>query len=751
MESKPIDINDCDKIMEIYNELLAKETELSKELNSITSTQNKLLSEHSAIETEIERINSEIEKAKKEKSSINEEQLNQLTTKTIDFFLKNVNSVDLTKLNLQIRLEYKQMTIIKTITDENLTFEKLKEETKLQFGKDADEFFFMDKEGNIFLDELKVVYALFPFTKVKVDKFEPVIRVVDKNVLRAVKDQVIIEPPEEIINETERKLTYKQQIKQYFQKNAKHLLFSLFYICFIACWSQSCLTYLQAKDYRTYTNSLKEFTYYMGNSQTLSFDIYDSLKQYFFDEESPFTHANIPIGQIRFVENIAKINEKCKSERYTIIDKEQCINIFSHISKKDSYSYKKTPSFGNIEGELNSHNNDGFVTDIPFTEEGIDKIDIKITKETISLLIILNFYNIHLNSINSYRILLENRGNNLMPFEHIAIVYLDQKVDGYLIASIILSLISIVLMLYYLSHKRTKENPLQTTSCCNRLIQKFKDNFNPFLPWNYILVINFLFYYAMIIFRYTYLGNFKDINLSQDEYIEKFQTLAFRNMLVSLLSGINLLIFYFILLPILNHYLREFKVITRTIKAYMFTMLSLFFGIIFPFLMITMYVSYFMFGDYYNHSQSYSKRLTFIFLKTIQIFFRGSFDYMDYSIQLTELARNTALTNNSVIQIIDKVGPSGYIIYSLIHYFFTYVFIRGCVIGCCYLTYRDQYIQTLRDEEFKRKEKLRQERKKRKDEIQKLVEMNKKDNVKDNDENSDLIDSNQIELNVKES
>jgi hypothetical protein len=158
-----------------------------------------------------------------------------------------------------------------------------------------------------------------------------------------------------------------------------------------------------------------------------------------------------------------------------------------------------------------------------------------------------------------------------------------------------------------------------------------------------------------------------------------------------------------------------------------------------------------MFGDYYNHSQSYSKRLTFIFLKTIQIFFRGSFDYMDYPIQLTDLAKNISLANSSLIQIIDKVGPSGYIIYSLIHYFFTYVFIRGCVIGCCYLTYRDQYIQTLRDEEFKRKEKLRQERKKRKDEIQKLVEMNKKDNVKDNDENSDLIDSNQIELNVKES
>ena len=218
MESKPIDINDCDKIMEIYNELLAKETELSKELNSITSTQNKLLGEHSAIETEIERINYEIERAKKEKSSINEEQLNQITTQTIDFFLKNVNSVDLTELNLQIRIEYKQMTIIKTLTNENLTFEKLKEETKLQFGKDANEFFFMDKEGNIFLDELRVVYALFPFTKVKVDKFEPVIRVVDKNVLRAVKDQVIIEPPEEIINTTERKLTCKEQIKQFCKK-----------------------------------------------------------------------------------------------------------------------------------------------------------------------------------------------------------------------------------------------------------------------------------------------------------------------------------------------------------------------------------------------------------------------------------------------------------------------------------------------------------------------------------------------------
>ena len=40
-----------------------------------------------------------------------------------------------------------------------------------------------------------------------------------------------------------------------------------------------------------------------------------------------------------------------------------------------------------------------------------------------------------------------------------------------------------------------------------------------------------------------------------------------------------------------------------------------------------MFISYFMYGDFHN---KYYKNLTFIFLKVLQSFFRGTIDNKDY-------------------------------------------------------------------------------------------------------------------------
>ena len=180
MENKKITIKDYDAVKQKYAKLLETEKNLNNELNNINEQQKKLVKELADIESSTEQKLEEINKAKLKGSSINQEELHKKCKEAIDHFLIDVYPSNQEGLNLQIRIEYKQMKISKTLTDENMTFEKLKTETKLQFGKDANEFYFTDDEGNIFLDELRVVSALFPLSSVKVDNYEPVIKVVDK-------------------------------------------------------------------------------------------------------------------------------------------------------------------------------------------------------------------------------------------------------------------------------------------------------------------------------------------------------------------------------------------------------------------------------------------------------------------------------------------------------------------------------------------------------------------------------------------
>ena len=128
MENKKITIKDYDAVKQKYAKLLETEKNLNNELNNINEQQKKLVKELADIESSTEQKLEEINKAKLKGSSINQEELHKKCKEAIDHFLIDVYPSNQEGLNLQIRIEYKQMKISKTLTDENMTFEKLKTE-----------------------------------------------------------------------------------------------------------------------------------------------------------------------------------------------------------------------------------------------------------------------------------------------------------------------------------------------------------------------------------------------------------------------------------------------------------------------------------------------------------------------------------------------------------------------------------------------------------------------------------------------
>ena len=123
-----------------------------------------------------------------------------------------------------------------------------------------------------------------------------------------------------------------------------------------------------------------------------------------------------------------------------------------------------------------------------------------------------------------------------------------------------------------------------------------------------------------------------------------------------------------------------------------------------------------MAGDYY---EGIYRNLSFIFIKVLQSFFRGSIDHFEYQ---NTGAYDNDYSKNENTQLRYKIGNAGYIIYSLIYYFFTFVFVKGCVVGICYLAYRNEYIRTVDNEEKRKKEELIAQKLKKRNEEQKAKE-----------------------------
>ena len=61
-----------------------------------------------------------------------------------------------------------------------MTFKELKQEISILFNKPENEFFFTDENGCIYLDNLNVRKALFPFQNINIKNFEPMIKLIER-------------------------------------------------------------------------------------------------------------------------------------------------------------------------------------------------------------------------------------------------------------------------------------------------------------------------------------------------------------------------------------------------------------------------------------------------------------------------------------------------------------------------------------------------------------------------------------------
>lgn len=252
-----MDINDYDRIKKQKVEVAEKEAELEAELSQIEEEQKKYIKELAMLEAKTEKQLEEINLAKREESTVNEEELHKKCKESIDYFLQDIAADQQFGFSLQIRIEYQQMKIFKNIVDENITFEKLKEETKNQFGKEFDEFFFADENGHLFLDGQRVTPALFPLSNVKVDKYEPVIYVVNKMSYKSSQINDTTKETVEFTKKKEEESNWTKLIKHYFKKNSIRLYFTIFIIIFTGLYSQNCINYRQAKAYRSIHSSFE--------------------------------------------------------------------------------------------------------------------------------------------------------------------------------------------------------------------------------------------------------------------------------------------------------------------------------------------------------------------------------------------------------------------------------------------------------------------------------------------------------------
>jgi hypothetical protein len=274
-----IDNNQIDSIVAEHK----KVTELLKELNrvkeSLTKKENDLSTEYSELNKTLVKINKEILIKKDEiEKIINGDNANDmkfsseyLDKKSMEVFrhfvteLKNVN-------NLQFKIEYEKISLVKQLKDDRIKFADLKQEMKLHIGKKEDEFYFVDENGSIFLDNMNIKCVLFPLSKINIINYLPIIRVVNKsnkidnlNKIQLIDDNKANTNENKIYHNSNReyKFRWKDKILKYFS------IFAFF--MFIFCYIQSVIFYRNIENYKNIIDSLKNFKKFSGNSIAINY------------------------------------------------------------------------------------------------------------------------------------------------------------------------------------------------------------------------------------------------------------------------------------------------------------------------------------------------------------------------------------------------------------------------------------------------------------------------------------------------
>jgi hypothetical protein len=256
-------LEDHEKASEILKVLKDKEVDFMTKIDNIKQEMAKLQTEVAVVNSDILTLNEKIESTKNESSTgakdkkISFEELKINCANIINTFIREIPPNNINKANLRFKIKYGKMNLERLIEDENIDFHRLKVETKVQFDKSENDFFFTDENGNIYLDNLNIRRALFPLESVVIENYVPIIYVIDRKTnIPDLKEHKPLQVNSNVTEDNKVKPNLINRIIRSIVSRIWKFFNFLAFLLFMICWVNSCIFFRNVVEYN---NLIKPF------------------------------------------------------------------------------------------------------------------------------------------------------------------------------------------------------------------------------------------------------------------------------------------------------------------------------------------------------------------------------------------------------------------------------------------------------------------------------------------------------------
>ena len=570
------------------------------------------------------------------------------------------------------------------------------------------------------------------------------------------KKKIVDLEEDKIINHNYNEVTISlsDRLKVFFKDGYLKIFFLIFYLIWLILWIKSRFIFIKADHYRIFKESneiLIENANFSNDANDFMINLGKSLFQMFefgsFENEqsnvtlgnntnSFHNYFNNYLGYIRLIQKRYKDNIDCSSKRIKYNNVKPCSDKRQYLTDKDAifdnipYHYVKTSCSSTFKGSLNNYDNNGYVLDLPISKSKelrdniIENSGFFDSSKTASIILMINIYNKNMNMICTTRILFENFFSKILIYKDNEIFKLQNSIDIYTIFSIFFCIFTIIII--------TMNCFRNDTTGLEKLKSKTKFHFPKF--YENIAILNFILYFIIIIYGSTMINKSMRNSEIDTSKFNDYTKYPVRNNIHNVCSSINILIAFIVLILIFSEVLGEFKVIIRTMITFLKGIWNFILIWIIIFILVCLYICHYMAGDF---SDTIYRENSFIFIKVIQSIFRGTIDNYEFTNDYrNDLSSSLQLFSNSKNQyerIYNKIGPAGYCLYSLMFYIIVNIFLKGGIIGFCYLIYRDMYIKEKEKIEHELRNIIKMKQKDQEMKFKKLQENNKKNNKEDNE------------------
>jgi hypothetical protein len=265
LAEKELEINKKNNdLKEIIKGLEEKTTELKALIENKRTDRGKLNYKLATINKDIESRKEQIDNITNEESAtqgkqISFEEIKVQCNSVINTFIREIPFNNISHAQLRFKIKYGELNIMRLIEDENMDFLRLKQQTKIQFNKNENDFFFADENKNIYLDSLNVKKALFPLETVTIEKYEPTIILLDRyNNLEAKEEAKSNHLANILVTDDYKiKLNFVERLIESVKKNFRGWFHFLTFFFFIFCLISTSISFRNVKEYNNFVDPFK--------------------------------------------------------------------------------------------------------------------------------------------------------------------------------------------------------------------------------------------------------------------------------------------------------------------------------------------------------------------------------------------------------------------------------------------------------------------------------------------------------------